>query len=472
MKRVAILLSLLMMVAPRSALAQSGAASTQGEGKDRQSITAGQTSDGQPPKLSLKIEEGQKVVLRNRFGPIVVTGVGGDTMDATATVIKQGTGAFKIHLVASRPTQDRVMIATAVASSATPQGKGEAKVVARSSVSTSTNIQTNIQTKTQTNTQTTTKPVKPAKPSPKPKPAPKQTVQPAPPPPPPASAQGQSVPRVRPARPVPPRPAPPPPLDSLRGVGEIRLEVKLPRNARVELIDSRRYAIVASGNPTYLTNTRNDVVVTNVGTPVSVVSSGDVQATNIAGIEVRTRAGNVIVKEVDGPVSIVTVTGSVLVRDAGGDARVVSISGPISIECAKGRIEASTTNGTITLSGIGGDVEATTTGGTITFTGAIRDNGRYRLRSMMGHVRMLIQKDPPGFQASVSSYKGLISVEFPLKLELSANPATPDLAATEGQPVRRMVGRYGDADARITLDSFSGTVQLGRAPADGPKKCR
>jgi DUF4097 and DUF4098 domain-containing protein YvlB len=212
--------------------------------------------------------------------------------------------------------------------------------------------------------------------------------------------------------------------------------------------------------------------VTNVGTPVSIISSGDVLATNIAGIEVRTRAGNVVVKDVDGPVTIITATGSVLVKDAGGDVRAVSISSPISIECAKGRIEASTTNGTITLTGIGGDLEAVTTGGAITFTGAIRDGGRYRMRSMSGQVRMLIQKDPPGFQANVSSYKGLISVEFPLKLELSANTATSDLPATEGQPVRRMSGRYGDADARITLDSFSGTVQLGRAPAEMFKRCR
>jgi DUF4097 and DUF4098 domain-containing protein YvlB len=247
----------------------------------------------------------------------------------------------------------------------------------------------------------------------------------------------------------------------------------LPRNAHIDLIDSRRYAVfTSSSTPTYLTNTRNDVSVTNIDTPVSIISSGEVLVAKVGAVEVKTRAGNVQVKDIAGPVSITTVTGAVIVRDANGDVRAVSISGPISIECARGRKEATTTNGIITLTGIGGDLDATTTGGTISFTGAIRDGGRYRLKSMSGLVRMLIQKEPPGFLSSLSSYKGQIQQDFEMKTELSANTATSDLPSTQGQPVRRMMGRYGDGNARITLDSFSGTVQLGRAPSQVWKKCQ
>jgi hypothetical protein len=261
--------------------------------------------------------------------------------------------------------------------------------------------------------------------------------------------------------------------DSLRGVGDLRLEVRLPRNAHIDLIDSRRFAVIsASGTPSYLTNTRNDVSVTNIDTPVSIVSSGDVQATRVGGIEAKTRASNVFVREISGPVNITTVTGSVVVREAQGDVRAVSISGPISIECARGRAEAGTTNGSITLTAIGGDLEAITTGGTISFTGAIREGGRYRLKSISGIVRMFIQREPPGFLASLSSYKGQILLDFELKSELSASTATPDLPATQGQPVRRMTGRFGEGDTRITLDSFSGAVQLARAPSEVWKRCR
>jgi hypothetical protein len=104
--------------------------------------------------------------------------------------------------------------------------------------------------------------------------------------------------------------------------------------------------------------------------------------------------------------------------------------------------------------------------------GEIRADGRYRLKSMSGIVRMFIQKEPPGFLSSLSSYKGQIIVDFEMETELSANTATSDLPSTQGQPVRRLVGRYGEGGARITLDSFSGTVQLGRAPSAEIKKCR
>jgi hypothetical protein len=86
-------------------------------------------------------------------------------------------------------------------------------------------------------------------------------------------------------------------------------------------------------------------------------------------------------------------------------------------------------------------------------------------------VRMFIQREPPGFSASLSSYKGQIQSDFDLKQELSSNTATNDLPQTERQPVRRVIGRYGEGDARITLDSFSGPVQLSRAQNEVWKKC-
>lgn len=450
MKRVAILLSILIAVAPCSLQAQTTASSGQESSKKRigggtQTITVG----GEGAQFSLKIEEGDRITLRNRFGPIVVTGIGGDSLEATASMIKQGTGDYKVRLTASRPSQDKIMITTAVSTLAQAQSeKTENKGVA---------IGQGAGVGTGGAQQQTPMPVaKPAQPAPSQPRAPQRV------------AQGTGRERT----PRQPRAEVPVTGEALRGVGDIRLEVKLPRNAHIDLIDSRRYAYITSAAPAYLTNTRNDVSVTNMETPISVISSGDVQAAKVGGLEARTRASNVYVKDIKGPVSITTVTGAIVVKDADADVRAVTISGPISIECANGRIEAATTTGTITLTGIGGDLDATTTGGTITFMGEIRADGRYRLKSMSGIVRMLIQKEPPGFVSTLSSYRGQIVLDFEMKTELSANTATSDLPSTQGQPVRRMVGRYGDGSARITLDSFSGSVQLGRAPSDILKKCR
>lgn len=467
MKRVAIILSVLMAVAPCFQV-QAQTVVTVEQGADKKGMNeAAQTtaSADQPKQVSFNLEEGHHITLRNRFGPIVVTGTGGDTLEASVSEIKRGAAPYSFRISTTRG-KDKVMIATSVTTSE-PSGRKETKAAGVGVSQSSSTVSS-----TKQSAPPPSKATPPAQTAPPSKPQKTEPPRPRTPPP------GRPGPPPSPARPAAPTPRSPvsertPSMESLRGVGEIRLEVKLPRNARIDLIDSRRYAVFnSSGTPSYLTNTRNDVIVTNIETPVSIISSGDVQATRVGGLEAKTRASNVSVKEVAGSVNISTVTGAVIVKEAYGDVRVVSISGTISIECARGRAEAGTTNGSITLMSIGGDLDASTAGGTISYTGVIRDGGRYRLKSMSGPVRMFIQKEPPGFLASLSSYKGQIMSEFELKTELSANTATPDLPSTQGQPVRRMTGRFGDGDARITLDSFSGAVQLGRAPSEVWKNCR
>lgn len=445
MKRVAILLSVLVTIAPCfSVQAQPIVSSGQEESKKMVAAQAATTNE-QQTKASLKVEEGDRITLRNRFGPIIVTGTGGDTLEATVSLVRQGTANYKFRVATTRSGRDKVMVTTAVMIPDPMMGSKESKATGVGQVSA------------------------PSTPSPRPRapqPSPPAAVKP---PPPQTGAQGAG----KPTRPAPrPELSENSPREYLKGVGDIRLEIRLPRNAHIELIDTRRYAITVSGAPSYLTNTRNDVSVTNMDTPISIVSSGDVQASQVGGLEAKTRASNISVRDISGPVSVTTATGSVVVKNSDGDVRAVSISGPISIECAKGRAEAATTNGNITVTGVGGDLEVTSTGGTITFNGALRDGGRYRLKSMSGSVRMFIQREPPGFMATLSSYKGQILLDFELKTELSANTATPDMPSTQGQPVRRTTGRYGEGDARITLDSFSGAVQLARAPSEVWKNCR
>jgi hypothetical protein len=449
MKRVAILLSVLMMFAPLRVTAQSTKSSEQDAGLKTTGAAAKPATINAQSNVSVKIENGERLTLRNRFGPIIVTGGSLDTVEAVATVTKPGTKDYKFRVIASRTAPDKIMLTTAVTMDVAPGNvQGTPGVVGRGSVVSGAKGQTT---------------------------TPRSPTSPPPTPPAPQGATGVGVaPRTRIApRPRAERDAP---LgETLRGVGEIRLEVKLPRNVQIELIDSRRYALPQAqggSTPVYLTSNRSDINVTNLDTPISVISSGDVQITKVSAAEVRTRAGNVMVKDVAGLTNITTVTGAIIVTGAEGDVRASSLSGTISVQCARGRVEANTIKGIITLTGVGGDLDASTTGGSITFTGAVREGGRYRLRSMSGPVRMFIQPEPPGFLASLSSYQGQIQVDFPLKRELSANTATSDLPSTQGQPVRRVVGRYKDGDTRITLDSFGGVVQLSRASEEVLKKCR
>src|SRR5262249_15572189 len=158
--------------------------------------------------------------------------------------------------------------------------------------------------------------------------------------------------------------------------------------------------------------------------------------------------GDVNVENVNGIVNVIVTSGNLSVRNAGSDVRAVSISGDTDIHCVKGRTEVNSASGSITLYGVAGDVDAVTVSGDVRFSGVIRTGGRYRLKSTSGEVNMAIQADAPGFAATLSSYTGGIETAFPLKLEPQINDKL----------TRRIIGRYGDGQTQITLDSFNGTV--------------
>jgi DUF4097 and DUF4098 domain-containing protein YvlB len=161
-------------------------------------------------------------------------------------------------------------------------------------------------------------------------------------------------------------------------------------------------------------------------------------------------------------VDVSATNGDVQVRNAESDVRATSATGDIDVRCAKGRAEVSSASGSIVLIGIGGDAEASTASGDVAFKSAIRAGGNYRLRSISGEVEMTLQPDPPGFTATLITYSGEIDTAFPLKL---------DSGLPSGEKNRRVTGRYGDGQTKITLDSFSGTVRIVKGAAAALKDC-
>jgi hypothetical protein len=229
---------------------------------------------------------------------------------------------------------------------------------------------------------------------------------------------------------------------------EVNLEVKVPRKAEIELIKVYR----------------SNVEVTGIEMPL--IISGDksvIKLSQVGAVEVKTSSGSVEIEDAAGLVDVITASGAIKVRNAGSDVRALSIGGDVDIQCARGRVDVSTTDGSIKLIGVSGDVDATTTNSEVRFTGAIREDGRYHLKSMSGYVEMTIQADPPGFTAALSSYKGMVSTGFFFLLKLK-EPSQPDQTDVSVPPPfsRRLTGRYGDGRAQITLDSFDGVVLLNK----------
>lgn len=231
-----------------------------------------------------------------------------------------------------------------------------------------------------------------------------------------------------------------------RGKASIDLAVSLPRDAMIESVD-------AAGN----------VYVTDIAGSVTISSGGDIIAEGIGGdLVAKTIEGSVKVSRVRGLVDLSVVNGGVTVRDAGGDVRVASINGGVDLACVGGRVDVGNVNGSITLMNIGGDVEAATSNSPVEFTGAIRAEGRYRLKSHSGFVEMRLPSDAPGFTATLSSYRGGMETDFPL-------------AVRSPFSTRRLVGRYREGGASRTsihLDSFGGGVKLAKTASAVRPDCR
>jgi hypothetical protein len=265
-------------------------------------------------------------------------------------------------------------------------------------------------------------------------------------------ASAEPLPPVKADIPDRPRMPLPPFAGGRRGLhrrpGEIFLEVKVPRYAELELI----------------TVFRSDVLVSGVETAVAV--SGEkstIKLSRVGAVEVKTRSGEVEVEWASGLVDVITTSGAIVVKKAAGDVRALSLSGRIEVQCALGRVDVSNTDGPIVLTGVGGDATATATNSQVRFSGALRAEGRYYLKSMSGAVEMELPANSPGFTATLSSYRGGVETDFALK----PKPSIPN------SPVkRRLIGRHGNGQAQITLDSFDGRVRLSKLAADPLRDCR
>jgi DUF4097 and DUF4098 domain-containing protein YvlB len=408
-------------------------------------------------RVSVKLERGSKVAISNRYGRITVTGWDRDTVEAVATSEK-GQEAIQVELTADpqsrsilalsvpgRGGQRRVVVPgmdfdfkiDPVIVGAIGVGKGVGVGVGSGQGSGAAKAEAKAEAKSEIEKEKAKEKTKERTPTPESNVviAPGVIINPE------VIVTPQPAPRA--AQAPQPRTAPQPATPAAaaaqaRTSSRIDLDVKVPRYAELSTIEVR------SG----------DLSVSNIDGPVNISSSSsNVKISRVGALEVRARSGDVTVEDVGGLAYVIASSGDIVVRRAQGDVRAVTINGDIDIQCVRGRVDVSTARGSIKLGGISGDVDATTTSSDITYTGLIRDNGRYRLKSVEGGVSMAVPENAPGFTAMLSSYNGEVKTDFPIKTQ-TAEPAT--------QVNRRVEARTGNGQAQITLDSFSQPVRLTR----------
>ena len=201
-------------------------------------------------------------------------------------------------------------------------------------------------------------------------------------------------------------------------VGEARYEVSVPRGTRL-ILEAVSGDVTASG------------------------SQGEIEASSVSGdVDVTNGLRDVTVE---------SVSGSVHAAQINGDLSAQSVSGDVRAETVSGAAEASTVSGNIRLVGVQSkDVRSETVSGNIFYTGSIDAGGRYDFESHSGTVRLNIPRGA-GATFNVETFSGDISTDFPVTVPANAG---------RGRRNGRMEFTIGDGRARITAQTFSGSIVI------------
>jgi hypothetical protein len=155
------------------------------------------------------------------------------------------------------------------------------------------------------------------------------------------------------------------------------------------------------------------------------------------------------------------ITGDAKISNVSGDIKANVVTGDLTIECAKGQVDARCVSGSIEILGGVSNIQSESVSGDVTFKGEMRPGGTYRLKSLSGEVEMYVQDNAPGFTATMTTFSGEIETDFPLKVEQNTQGSGHN---------QRIIGRYGDGQIKVTLDSFSGAARIKKGGA--VKSCR
>jgi DUF4097 and DUF4098 domain-containing protein YvlB len=180
--------------------------------------------------------------------------------------------------------------------------------------------------------------------------------------------------------------------------------------------------------------------------------SGDVTTSGSQGeIEANSVSGDVDVSNGVRDVTAESVSGSVHAAQINGDLTAQSVSGDVRVETVAGAVEGSTVSGNIRLIGVQSkDVRSETVSGNIIYTGSIDAGGRYSFESHSGTVRLNIPRGT-GATFNVETFSGDITADFPVTVGPGSN---------RGRRNGRMEFTIGDGRARVTAQTFSGSIVI------------
>ena len=185
-------------------------------------------------------------------------------------------------------------------------------------------------------------------------------------------------------------------------------------------------------------------------------------------IRARTINGPIEVRGVDGRVSLHAANGKIEVRGAPIEAHLETVNADIDFEGKGSRVDARTVNGRIELQGVTEEVVANTMSGSIEVEGDVVE--RADLRALAGSIELQTAL-APGARVNCKTYSGDITLEVPANTSarfdlqsfsgrIENDLESSSLSSWRGGPGQRLDFQSGDGDGRVTIDTFSGRVEI------------
>ena len=241
----------------------------------------------------------------------------------------------------------------------------------------------------------------------------------------------------------------------------------------VDVTERGSRAEVKATYPRYETRDRNRNRNVNVSVQYTVTAP---ENTKIAA---RSMSGDIKVTDIKGDVNVSSLSGDVTItngarvmsaKSTSGDVEIVNLRSEIALsantlngdlivrQSRVPRMDLGTISGNVTVTDVECErVDIQTLNGDIEFNSPLEKNGRYRLNSHSGVIR-IVPAGNTGFELDANSFSGSVESELTLK----AHHETTASAGRRGPGPRprSLRGVYGDGSALLDITTFSGSVLI------------
>jgi DUF4097 and DUF4098 domain-containing protein YvlB len=182
-------------------------------------------------------------------------------------------------------------------------------------------------------------------------------------------------------------------------------------------------------------------------------TSGEVSSKGVKGaIDVSSVSGDIHVEDAADRITIESLSGDVTATRLNGAIRVGAVSGDVELSDLTGDVHVETTSGDVSLArATSKNVFATTVSGEVEYDGSIDPSGRYEFHSHSGTVRLDIPEKSSA-SVSVQTFSGSFDTDFTVTLQPGKAQRRP----------QRFEFTLGSGSARVTAETFSGDIVLGR----------